>query len=184
MASYKFRVLLDNSNNEEIFRDITISGEDNFESFYNIILNSFYFSGEQLGSFYLSNNDWDKGDEIALMDMGMSTDANAPLVMSETKIHEQVTESDQKFILVYDFLKMWCFLIELIQIDEKTIELPEINLSIGIAPEEKSRDSGEDIDDTKLEDEYDLGSDFDDIFSEFDDEEDFGGFENIDDYDI
>lgn len=177
MSSYKFRVLLDNSNNKEIFRDILISENDTFSDFYNCILKAFRFHGDQLASFYLSNNTWDKGDEISLMDMG-----DSGLNMDSTLIKETIETEDQKFILVYDFLKMWCFLIELIEVREENLEHPEVILSIGAAPKEESRevDINEGFESPPLE----LGSEFDDIFNEFDDEEDFGGFENIDDYDI
>jgi len=177
MSSYKFRVLLDNSNNEEIFRDILISKTDTFSDFYNCILKAFRFNGDQLASFYISNNSWDKGDEISLMDMG-----DSGLNMDSTLLKDEIEVEDQKFILVYDFLKMWCFLIELIEVNSELLERPKVVLSIGVAPKEESReiDINEGFESPSME----LGSEFDDIFNEFDDEEDFGGFENIDDYDI
>ncbi|MFK8037174.1 MAG: hypothetical protein AB8B74_02705 [Crocinitomicaceae bacterium] len=180
MATYKFRVLLDNSDNEEIFRDIEVSGRHNFEDFYRIIIKAFFFQGDQMASFYCSNNEWDKGDEIALFDMGDDL-SNEPLhLMTESNIKSFIKAENQKFILVYDFLKMWCFLIELIEIKTIEIDKPEIVLSIGISPREESREINFDI----PFDGDDLGNDFDDIFSEHNDEEDFEGFENIDDYDI
>ena len=182
MGSYKFRVLLDNPNNEEIFRDITISSENTFSEFYDIIIDSFFFKGDQLASFYVSNNSWDKGREISLMDMDTSDGPESPLTMSDTILKDIVKLDDQKFILVYDFLKMWCFLIELVNITSETINTPSIDLSIGISPKEDSREV--DLGDSLTESSQDLGSDFDDIFNEFEDEDDFGGFENIDDYDI
>jgi len=182
MSSYKFRVLLDNTNNEEIFRDISISDDNSFLEFYNIIIDAFYFNGDQLASFYVSNNTWDKGREISLMDMGDNSSADSPLTMANTKLKNLVVSEDQKFILVYDFLKMWCFLIELVDIKPQQIEEPIIELSIGISPQEESREI--DLGDEKIDDSFGLGNDFDDIFSEFEDEDDFGGFENIDDLDI
>lgn len=182
MGSYKFRVLLDNPNNEEIFRDITISSENTFSEFYDVIISSFFFNGDQLASFYVSNSSWDKGREISLMDMGTNEGPDSPLTMNETILKDLVISEDQKFILVYDFLKMWCFLIELIDIKTETIDNPSIDISIGISPKEESREV--DIEDPFGGSSSDLGSDFDDIFSEFEDEDDFGGFENIDDLDI
>jgi len=181
MSSYKFRILLDNPNNEEIFRDINISDENTFLDFYNIIIEAFYFNGDQLASFYVSNNTWDKGREISLMDMGDNS-IDGPLTMLNTKLKDLVVSEDQKFILVYDFLKMWCFLVELVDILPSQISEPTIDLSIGISPKEESRTI--DLGDEKMDDSFGLGDDFDDIFSEFGDEDDFGGFENIDDLDI
>lgn len=183
MTTYKFRVLLDTINNEEIFRDIEISSNDTFETFYKTIIKAFYFNGDQMASFYCSNNDWDKGEEITLFDMNMD-DSSEVNEMSTSIIKNFIEENDQKFILVYDFLKMWCFLIELIQIKEAITESPIITLSIGISPKEETREIDFSIPTNGDEVENELGDDFDDIFSEFEDEDDFGGFENIDDLDI
>ena len=182
MATYKFRVLLDNSENEQIFRDIEISGRSSFEDFYRAIVQSFYFQGDQMASFYSSNLDWDKGEEIALFDMGDDISEEPLHLMNTSIIQDFISTDDQKFILVYDFLKMWCFLIELIQVKNTEIAEPEIVLSIGIAPREDSREIDFDI---PVESGNDLGNDFDDIFSEFEDEEEgLDDFENIDDYDF
>jgi len=182
MTHYKFRILIDNTNNEEVFRDISIPVNSTFEDFYNIIIKAFYFKGDQLASFYVSNSTWDKGQEISLMNMSDTNSIDSPLTMNQTFLKDIVATNDQKFILVYDFLKMWCFLIELIDTTESDNTKAEIILSIGISPEEDSREI--EIGDMLPDNSLDLGSEFDDIFSEFDDEDDFGGFENIDDLDI
>ena len=90
MPSYKFRVLIDTVSNEEIFRDIIVSGNDNLESFYNTIVKAFEFKGDQMASFYKSNDEWDKGQEITLVDMGLNDGVESVLIMSETKIKEVV----------------------------------------------------------------------------------------------
>lgn len=182
MATYKFRILLDNDKNEEIFRDILISSEDSFQSLYNIIIDAFYFKGDQLASFYLSNDDWDKGQEISLMEMDSNEFGIPSLTMHNTKLSQLIKEENQKLILVYDFMRMWCFLIDLISIKDEGIDEPKIILSMGISPDENSR-MGED-DDFLNEDEFTLGNDFEDIFSDMDDEEmdDFNEFEDFDDY--
>lgn len=183
MSAYKFRVLIDTESDEEVFRDILISSEANFEQFYRSIIEAFTFEGNQLASFYISNDSWDKGREIALMDMGLGNDLDAPFIMAETPISEIILEERQKLILVYDFLKMWCFLIELIEIDTVEVPEPEIVLSIGTPPHEDDKEV--DLEQSMMAGAPDLGNDIDDIFSEFDeDEDDFGGFENIDDLDI
>jgi len=181
MATYKFRILLDNSDNEEIFRDIEIDGDHSFEDFYRIIIAAFFFEGDQMASFYCSNAEWDKGEEIALFDMGDDTSDNRLRIMADSRIQDFVSAEDERFILVYDFLKMWCFLIELIQVTPISISSPEIVLSIGIAPREDSREIEFDM---PFDGGSNLGSEFDDIFSEFEDEDELGGFENIDDFDI
>lgn len=183
MPSFKFRVLIDTEKDEEIFRDILINPEDNFEVFYRAIIASFDFVGDQLASFYVSNDSWDKGHEIALMDMGMGNDVEAPFLMKNTPISTVIRKEGQKLILVYDFLKMWCFLIEMVEVLPETTEEPELYFAIGDAPNENDKE----VDFTQSMGSIpDLGNDIDDIFSDMDGDEDddFGGFENIDDFDM
>ena len=143
MPGLKFRVLLDTDKQEEIFRDVHISDTDNFESFFKAILNAFEFKGSEIGSFYVSNDDWDKGHEINLLDMSYDDDAidNPSNVMKDATIKNFIEEPDQKFILVYDFMRMWIFLIELIGYDKNEPAVPAVILSVGKAPLEDSKDS-------------------------------------------
>lgn len=183
MPSYKFRVLIDNDDAEEIFRDIVISSDENFETFYRAILAAFEFSGQELASFYISNKNWDRGHEIALMDMELNQTLNAPSIMKETILSDLISAEDQRFILVYDFLRMWCFMIELIETLPEKYDSPMLDIAMGEAPDEFSKEidlSG----DTGMTGDMYLGNDIDDIFSESDDDDDFEGFENIDDLDI
>ena len=110
MAGVKFRVLLDTKQKEEVFCDVLLSIDDNFESFFNAIIRAYDFQGDQMASFYISNENWDKGEEISLMDVNFG-DENQQKIMKTTSIREMTEAPDQKFILVYDFMKMWIFLI-------------------------------------------------------------------------
>lgn len=179
MAGLKFRVLLDSKDKNEIFRDIFISDQENFETFYQTILESYHFSGDQMASFYVSNDQWDKGFEISLFDMAYDEDPDQilPAVMSTSKLVDYMNESDQKFILVHDFLRMWIFLIELIEITEETPERPKIILSVGNAPAEDSKPM--EGDDLQFETESDTDEDEDEYG--FDDYED--GYEDYENYD-
>lgn len=165
MPSYKFRVLIDTTSGEDIFRDILIGSEDHLENFYSVILKSFDFKGKEMASFYKSNEDWDKGQEITLVDMGLNDSSEPVLIMQETKMKEIVTEPNQKLILVYDFMRMWCFLIELIETLPKNTTKPEVLISVGIAPKEESK-SLEGNEGMIFGETLDLGDDFDDIFSD------------------
>lgn len=133
MISYKFRVLLDTD--EDVFRDIEVSENHTFLQLHNCILEAFGFSGGEMASFYLSNEDWDKGEEIALMDM-MEGGAD----MASTSIADKVESADQKFVYVYDFLRMWCFYIDLIEESNNKVDAPSVVLSYGDAPEETSKE--------------------------------------------
>jgi hypothetical protein len=177
MAGLKFRVLLDSKDTEEVFRDIVISDGADFESFYRSILNAYNFSGDQMASFYMSNLNWDKGFEISLFDMtfGEDPDQILPAVMSESTIREYIAEPNQRIILVHDFLRMWIFLIELIEVVKDTPEEPQVALSVGNAPDENSKSSEDDS----------LRFETDSEIEEEEDEFGFGEFEDgYDDYDF
>jgi hypothetical protein len=174
MAGLKFRVLLDSSENE-VFRDIVISDEENFESFYKAILKSFDFTEDQMASFYMSNNNWDKGHEISLFDMSFGEDPDQimPGVMNSSIIREFIQYPDQKIILVHDFIRMWIFLIELIEVVKDTPEEPKLVLAVGDSPDESSRSGNEGIqfesesEEPEDEDEFGFGE-FEDGYDEFD----------------
>lgn len=179
MSAYKFRVLLDTENNEEIFRDIVINKTDTFEVFYNAVIASFNFEGNQMASFYMSNDNWDKGFEITLLDMSLDDDMIEPVaIMSEQKIVDFIKESAQKMMLVYDFARMWIFLVELIEIVEEKVDQPKVALSIGMAPPEDSR--GMDLDDEFGDFTEDSDDDFMDDYDEEDSFDDYGNYDDED----
>lgn len=182
MGSLKFRVLLDSEKDQEIFRDIIIDENENFETFYRAILASFNFEGQEMGSFYLSNDEWDKGYEIGLMDMRFSDEeSDLPGVMSEAVLKDFMEVSDQKIILVYDFLRMWIFLIELQGTSDKDVAgKPEVAMSVGVAPPEDSKIVQEEaFENGDFDDEEGFG-DFDEEFDDGYNDEDFSGYEEYD----
>lgn len=183
MSAYKFRVLLDTENDSEIFRDIVIDQQANFEIFYRAITTAFDFKNEQMASFYISNDDWDKGEEISLVDVNFDPDAEPVGLMDNLNLEDRVQSSDQKFILVHDFMSMWIFLCELQEIIDEKVETPYVALAIGKAPDENSRQDFENFEEEfGLDEEDEFG---DDDFSDEDyDAEDFNeGFEQYDEYD-
>lgn len=134
-----FRVLIDHS--EEAFRDIQIRHDSNFLDLHNAIMKAFEFSGMEMASFYISNDDWDKGEEIALMDIMADPGDDPVRMMNETTIKELIENEGEKMLYVYDFMRMWIFYIELIQVSDENMELvyPLTALSAGTAPAEDSK---------------------------------------------
>jgi hypothetical protein len=175
-------VLLDSADSNEIFRDILIDQNANFESLYKAILLSYGFKGDQMASFYMSNDSWDKGYEISLFDMAFGEDADQilPGVMSNCTLSDYVKEDDQKMILVHDFFRMWIFLIELIGTTQDTPEYPQTVLSVGNAPAEESR-SG-DSNELNFETDMDFDPEDDDEFGFGDYEGDYEQFDDFDEY--
>ena len=186
MSAYKFRVLLDSEKESEIFRDIIISDNDNFESLYHAIIQSFNFTGQEMASFYMSNDNWDKGHEISLMDLSYGDESleEQASVMSETNIKDFMEAEDQKIILVYDFMRMWIFLIELVEMLDDNIGAPKVALAIGMAPPEDSRATGiEEGEEDMLFDEDEFDEDEDEFgLNDYEDGYSDEDYSNYDDY--
>ncbi len=186
MKTYIFRVVPDIEDN--IFRDIELREDQTFEELHLAIIAAFEFRGDQMASFYMSDDEWSKGEEIGLMDMGFGEEMG-PRTMSSTVLNSMIIEPDEKILYLYDFLKMWIFYVELV--DEKEVEngaeYPRLLREIGVSPNEDDKeipDLLEGLTDSAPTKDP-MQSEIDDIMNEYGDEDDFGGgFENIDDYDI
>ena len=112
---YKFRVILDTE--EDVFRDIEIEAERSFEDFHTIIKASFGFKGNEMASFYVSDDYWIQGTEIMLF--AMDEDSTESRIMNKTLLKDIVSDAEDKLIYIYDFLALWTFYITLIKTDKK-----------------------------------------------------------------
>lgn len=176
---FKFRVIMDTE--KDVFRDIEIETESNFDSLHKAVLDAFDFEQGEMASFYLSDEEWSKGLEISLMDMG-GVDEDS-LSMSTTILSDMVMKPGDKILYVYDFMRMWIFYIELMEVkkDKPSTIYPRVALAFGDAPSQDSKEFQDmfeadvvgggamDIDDVDDEDD-EFGED-DNIF----DEDEFDG---------
>ena len=108
---YRFSVTM--PDDEEFERVIDIPGDYTFEALHLAVLSAVGFDDAQLASFYLSDNAWQKGQEITLMDMG---DEQAPPTMASIRLDQKLTQPESRLVYVYDFILMWTFYLELIAI--------------------------------------------------------------------
>lgn len=162
---YRFRVILDNDTEDDVFRDLEIFETDTLEDLHNIITQSFGFDGTEMASFYKSDDTWNQGEEISIFDM--SETANAVKLMNETIINDVVHEAQTKLIYVYDFLSMWTFYVELAEIVEevKGVDYPNLMFVHGQIPDEapeKTFEADENEDLNEFEDDLDL-EDYDNL---------------------
>ena len=132
---YRFRVILDNDTDDDIFRDIEIYETNSLEEFHKTIINSFSFINNEMASFYISDNEWNQGEEISLFNFG--DESKETKLMSSVAINQVINNENNKLIYIYDFLNMWVFLIELIEVAEeiKGVNYPNIIFSKGKLPE-------------------------------------------------
>ncbi len=164
---YRFRVILDNDTEDDIFRDLEIRETDTLEDLHNAITQSFGFDGLEMASFYVSNDDWEQGEEISMFDV--SEGGNEFRLMNETVINDIVHEAQTKLIYVYDFLSMWTFLVELAEIVEEAegTDYPKLMFVHGQIPDSAPE---------KAFEAEDFGADF----NEFDDDIDVDDYGDLD----
>lgn len=155
MAIYKFKITFEEY--EEVYRVIEVKSTQTFLDLHKAILDSIGFDQKQLGSFYMSDDSWKKGQEITLEDMSDYDDENlASLIptMANSKLSEFIIDPHQKILYVYDFLDVWVFNIELTGIDVKEKagqQYPFCSKSIGIAPKQYDKNKTAIIDDNEFD---------------------------------
>ena len=160
---YRFRIILDAE--EDVFRDIELLSDSTLEDFHNAIFQSFGFDGNEMASFYTSDDDWNQGEEISQVDL---TDGESDIrLMEETLLEDVVSEDQPKLIYIYDFLSMWTFLVELAEIAEPEVGMTYPNLmyvhgQLPSAPPEKEFKAEEDDFETSFDDDFDI-DDYDDL---------------------
>lgn len=153
---YKIRVVLDTE--EDVIRTILIDNTVNLETLHLTIAKSFGFDGLEMASFYRTDHEWNQGEEIPLFNM---SEAGEGISMQNCFITKTLPEAGEKLIYVYDFLKMWTFYVEALEVTKDSQEnLPKTILSVGEIPNEAPEK--EFIADN-------LGDDFEDEFESLDD---------------
>ena len=132
---YRLRVFLE-TNGEDVYRDIEIQNENSLEDLHNVIVQSFDFEGDQMASFYLTDEELNQGMEIPLFNMDESVRANN--MMSNTQVKDVLSEEAANLLYVYDFLSMWRFLIGLMETVEEApgIDYPQVVAAQGLRPED------------------------------------------------
>jgi hypothetical protein len=178
MEIVRFRVALDSE--EVVFRDIDIALDEKFELLHHTVVEAFGMEEGQMSSFYESNEQWDKGLEIPLVDMGTADEPMAN--MSELGFKERNIEVGYRLLYVFDFLNLKIFYLEAIDMleAEDGVDYPCITVRVGDNPVFKNSIAVDLTDEALLQgvEEFDPHShedDFDDGFDE--------GHENIDDLD-
>lgn len=147
----------------DFMREISISSEAKFLELHEAILDSVNYDGGAITSFFICNDDWEKEQEITLIEMDTDSDVDS-YVMSDTTISDLVTDEHQKLLYVFDFLSDRAFFIELKEmLPGQDIDAAECTASLGDAPiQYKLEDDIEDIFEPKAKGKKATSSEFDD----------------------
>lgn len=160
---YKVRIILDTD--EDVIRTLLVDHKINLETLHMTIAQAFGFDGSEMASFYLSDHEWNQGQEIPLFNMSEEKDG---ISMATTLMEAALEFVGDKMIYVYDFFSMWTFYVEVLEISKEIQgDLPKTILSVGNVPKQAP---------TKEFTAEDFSSELEDEFSD--------EFENLDDFDF
>lgn len=129
---YKFKLVSDEVSN--FSREIEIDANSTFLQLRNAILDSVDYTKDEMNSFYLCDDEWQKGEEITLMDMGSSSDQDI-WIMEDTPLNELIEDEGQKLIFVFDYVTERSFFMEMKEaLPGKTLSEPICTVKLGKAP--------------------------------------------------
>ena len=162
---YKIRVILDTK--EDVIRTMLIDENQSLEELHYTIAKAFNFDGQEMASFYRTDDEWNQGDEIPQFNMSEDGYGDS---MATCFVNETLPKTNSKLIYVYDFLAMWSFYVEVIEISNEKITESKLILSVGEVPEKAPE--------MEFKSEK-ISNDFDDEFGD-----EFNDFDSLDDIDF
>ncbi|GGI24164.1 IS1096 element passenger TnpR family protein [Pedobacter mendelii] len=133
MAIYKFKITFEDF--DDVVREIDIKSNQTFEDLHKAIHKSTGYNAEKSSSFYVSTDNWLKGDEIAYLPSERKKDR--VVLMENSKLSGFIEDPHQKFYYTYNFDRPFDFHVELIKIildADPHIEYPFLARSSGEAP--------------------------------------------------
>jgi hypothetical protein len=136
MALYRFRVSFEDY--DEVVREIDVKSNQTFEDLHRAIHQAIGYNCEYPSSFYISNDQWIKGEEITFMPNQRRIDRGVAL-MDKVKLSNRIDDPHQKFYYTFNFDRPFDFHIELLRIilDETPgVTYPAVIRSAGEAPKQ------------------------------------------------
>lgn len=86
----------------EDFRRVYEADSDaTFLELHQAILQSVHYADDQMTSFYMCNDRWEKGQEVTLVEMGSNFEYDN-MVMESTRLSDLLEERGQRMIYVFD----------------------------------------------------------------------------------
>ena len=107
---YRFNLISDEVDDFKL--EIQIDSDDTFLSLRNVILDAAGYTKDQMDSFIICDEEWNKEKEVTLTDMGADSDEDIWL-MDETKISELIDDEGDRLMFVFDYLTNRAFFMEL-----------------------------------------------------------------------
>jgi len=114
----RLRVILDTE--DDVFRDVEIATDAPLMHLHFAVLDAFGWQSGELASFFQSDEAWGRGQEFSLMDMSdpLAEEGSGPADAGSSTVGHLVPDLKSRAIYVYDFLRMWCFYVEPLALED------------------------------------------------------------------
>jgi len=136
MALYRFKVSFEDY--DDVTREIDIKSNQTFEDLHHGIHKSTGYDSTKSSSFYVSNDQWNKGEELTFMPNQKRIDRGIKL-MEKAKLSNFIDDPHQKFYYTFNFDRPFDFHVELMKIildDAPGVTYPAVIKSVGEAPKQ------------------------------------------------
>ncbi|QQL48264.1 IS1096 element passenger TnpR family protein [Mucilaginibacter ginkgonis] len=135
MAIYRFKVTFEDY--DEVSREIDIKSNQTFADLHTAIHQATGYAADYPSSFYISNDQWTKGEEFAYKPNARKTERGVKL-MENAKLSNFIDDPHQKFYYTFNFDRPFDFHVELIKILNETpgTTYPSVFRSTGEAPKQ------------------------------------------------
>ncbi|QJD96968.1 plasmid pRiA4b ORF-3 family protein [Mucilaginibacter robiniae] len=135
MALYRFRVTFEDY--DDVSREIDIKSTQTFADLHQAIHQAVGYNPDYSSSFYISNDQWTKGEEIAYKPSERKVNRGVVL-MENAKLSNYIDDPHQKFYYTSNFDRPFDFHVELVKILDETpgTAYPATAKSVGEAPKQ------------------------------------------------
>ncbi len=183
MAIYRFSVIFEDY--DEVIREIDMLSKHTFMDLHEAIHKATGYNPALPSSFYVSNDQWKKGTEIAYMPDERKI-SQGVIEMENARLSKFIDDPHQKFYYTYNFERPFDFHVQLIKIlkEEEGVAYPVLFKSVGIVPKPygaQVNPEGDAVIGQGKDDDYDFlnetqyGIDEEDDYDLLDGEEEEGG---------
>lgn len=180
--TFKFRIVSDEVDNFR--REIQIDADATFLDFKNAICEAVGYDKNQMSSFFICDNSWEKEKEITMEDMGTDS-AQEVYLMEDSILADFIDDEGQRLMFTFDYMTDRSFFIEMKELQTgRSLKDPVCSLALGKAPAQNvDLEEFEEKADAKAKKAAsatdDLGEDFYGSEEYNDDEFDVAGFDEM-----
>lgn len=132
-----YRIKLVSVETDGFVRELKIDSDATFLDLSKAILDSCGYPDDQMTSFYLCDDEWERGTQVTREDMGGGAADEDVYVMGDTRLSELIEDEGQHLQYVFDPFSDRCFYLDVKEtIPGEDLDAPVVSRSKGKAPQQ------------------------------------------------